>query len=416
MNQRHARYPFFEAARDAVRQADVALPELVAADATAVDRGRERVERALLEGTVTPAEPGRWEPRDELLSYPIARVLVSLIDSPAAVEKYAGAEAATAGERLREDLAAGDDGLRSTTNSRISLSAFLREFDLDADVAPEPRDADASAAGTGVATPPIGGQSDAVAEARWFRIAVTTYLELKGDWGAHWRLVNRELADGAVRVEREELFRLLRGAVRQRVAGGLPFDVTAGRGGDEIADALAPAVADLRELLNERGDIGAIDRVVPQLFPPCMTRLLERARRGADLTAYESFSLMAFLTAIGMTADEIVAFCRSTSLDEEGIRYQTEYLRDDGGAQYPPPSCETLHEYGLCDNEDDHWEVAGHPLVYYQRRLAATDEAELTDWRDRNGDGDGENGRDGDARGDEETESEEPEDDGRTPA
>ena len=382
MDQRHARYPFLEPAREAVRQAQVALPELVAADAPAVDRGCERVERALLEGTVSPAEPGRWEPRDELLSYPIARVLVSLIDSPAAVEKYATAEAATAIERLQEDLEA-NGGLRSTPGARMDLSTFFREFDLDTAVEPEPRKPDSRGAPTtrtgGVAT----GGANSVAEARWFRVDVTSYLDLKGDWDDHWRLVNRELTDGVVRVDREELFQLLDGAVRKRVNEGLPFDVATGNSGEAIADALAPTVADLRELLNERGDIETIDRVVPQLFPPCLTRLLERARRGADLAPHESFSLMAFLTAIGMSADEIIAFCRSTSLDEEGIRYQAEYLRDDGASQYPPPSCETLHAYGLCENKNDHWEVAGHPLVYYQRRLAAADDEALTDWRDR---------------------------------
>ena len=379
---RDARYPFLAAARETVTETGVDLGTLVANDEPAVERGRERVERALLSGRVDAETPDEWRLEDELLSYPIARILVSLVDVPAAVEKYAEAEAATAGERLREDLQAGDDDLRSTTSARVDLRTFLREFDLATDVTPEPGAAgDTTAAG--VARARSGGQADTMADVSWFRIAVTTYLQLKDDWGDRWRLVNRELAAGEVRVEREELFRLLRAAVRRRVAEGLPFDVTAGQGGEAIADALAPTVTDLRELLNERGDIGDIDRVVPPLFPPCMTRLLERARRGVDLEPHESFSLMAFLTAIGMTADEIVAFCRSTSLDEEGIRYQTEYLRDDGGTQYPPPSCETLHAYGLCDNEDDHWEVAGHPLVYYKRQLAAADEEELTDWRER---------------------------------
>ncbi|MFW5918474.1 MAG: DNA primase [Haloferacaceae archaeon] len=403
MNRRHARYPFFEAAREQVRAAEVTLPELVAADAPAVDRGRERVERALLESTVAPAEPSRWEPREELLSYPIARVLVSLIDSPAAVEKYAAAEAATAIDRLREDLAADDADLRSTTTHRVDLSTFLREFDLDGVVEPETgprvpeevgtdstgsgsvgsRSIDAGGARSGERSIGGGAAPSDPATARWFRVDVAAYLQLKDDRGERWRLVNRELADGAVRVEHEELFELLESAVRQRVAEGLPFDVTAGARGEEIADALAPTVADLRELLDERGEIGPIDRVVPKLFPPCMTRLVERARRGVEFDPHESFALMAFLTAIGMTADEIVEFCRTTSLEEEGIRYQTEYLRDDGGTQYPPPSCETLHAYGLCDNEDDHWEVAGHPLVYYRRRLDAADEGELTDWRER---------------------------------
>lgn len=377
MNQRHARYPFFDAAREAVQQADVALPELVAADAPAVDRARERVERALMEGTVAPEDPQRWDPRDELLSYPVARVLVSLIDAPAAVEKYAEAEAATAYERFTEDFEAGDDGLQSTTTDHVGLDEFLREFDLASAARMEADESSRTRSGTSAPRPASAPRPDT-----WFRVDVGSYLQLKGDWYDDWRLVNRELADGEVRVERDELYRLLREAVRRRVAEGLPFEVTASAGGEEIADALAPAVADLRDLLSDRAEIGEIDTVVPELFPPCMTELLERARRGSEFEPHESFALMAFLTGIGMDADEIVEFCRSTSLAEEGIRYQTEYLRDERGTQYPPPSCETLHAYGLCENEDDHWEVASHPLVYYQRQLRETDEETVTDWRE----------------------------------
>lgn len=386
MQQRHARYPFFAPAREAVQQVDEALSELVTRDAAAVDRGRERVERALLEGTVAAEDPTRWDPRDELLSYPIARVLVSLIDSPAAVEKYAEAEAATAYERFTDDFAAGDDGLRSTPTDRADLDDVLREFGLDDAVAAE-RTNQATAepvgrtAGGRSAGRSGGGSSRPV---RWFRVDVTAYLRLAGGWSDRWRLVNRELAAGEVRVEREELYRMLREAVRRQVAEGLPFDVAASPDGEVIADALEPTVTDLRDLLADRDEIGEIDTVVPDLFPPCMTELVERARRGSEFDPHESFALMAFLTGIGMDADEIIDFCRSTSLEEAGIRYQTEYLRDERGTQYPPPSCETLHAYGLCDNEDDHWELASHPLVYYQRRLHQIDE-EPTDWRERDG-------------------------------
>jgi DNA primase large subunit len=97
-----------------------------------------------------------------------------------------------------------------------------------------------------------------------------------------------------------------------------------------------------------------------------------------------------------MTPDEVVAFCADTSLDAEGIRYQTEYLQDDRGTQYPPPTCETLANYGICHNEEDHMQVAADPLAYYEKRVAAADE--VTDWRDREGDG-----ADGGAKVEEET-------------
>ncbi len=363
MNPLHARYPYFGAARDAVEAADISLSALVSEDDPAVERGRERVERALLVGTAEAETPTQWSPRDELLSYPVARILVSLIDAPAAVRKYAAAEASAAYERFLDDFERDDDELRSTSRPSIDLDDFLREFDLTSVVQPE--------------------QAPRGRDPEWFRVSVGTYLRLmESDWGDEWRLVNRELVAGAVRVERTELYRLLREAVRRRVGEGLPFTVRGTPDGDAIADALDDRIDSLRDLLADRDTVGDIDTVVPELFPPCMTNLVERARREADLDPYAQFALMAFLTGIGMDADEIVSFCDATSLDKEGIRYQVRYLRDDRGTQYPPPSCETLAAYGVCHNEEEHWKISAYPLVYYEKRLAATDD-EYVDWRER---------------------------------
>jgi DNA primase large subunit len=370
MTPRHARYPFFEAAREAVEAADIALPELVAEDAPAVERGVERVRRALVEGTVAAEDPRRWDHRNELLSYPVARILVSLVDVPAAVDKYADAEARTAQERFVADVESDTDGLRSTDDG-VDLDAFLREFDLADAVAPERR------AGPGA----TGNRGEGGATGgRRFRVAVGAYLALSDrGWGEEWRLVNRELADGRVRVEREELYRLLREAVRRRVADGLPFEVRGSAGGDYIADELAGAVDDLRTLLADRGHIHEIaaDTVAPDLFPPCMARLLERTRRGVDLDPPAAFALTAFLTGIGMDTEEILSLYRPAAVDEEQVRYQTEYLRDTRGTQYAPPSCATMDEYGLCF-PDERCETIAHPLSYYETALDDADE--ITEW------------------------------------
>ncbi|WP_224333194.1 DNA primase large subunit PriL [Haloprofundus halobius] len=349
MNARHARYPFFAAAREAVGQSDVALSELVTSDDPAVSRGLERVERALMAGTVESETPGEWTARDELLSYPVARILVSLIDAPAAVRKYAHAEAATAYDRFTEDFETSDDGLKSTGTTTVELDDFLTEFELTDDVRPE---ADAQAAAT--------RRDDA------YRVSLGSYLTLSDpDWGKRWRLVNREVADGEVRIIREELYELLREAVRRQVAEGLPFVV----GDDAIAEALDAEVDSLRGLLADRKPVGRIDTVVPDLFPPCMKHLLERAGRGAELDHHSRFALTAFLTGIGMDTDEIVAVYRQSALDEEEIRYQTEYLRDEAGTQYAPPSCATMVAYGDCVNTDERCETITHPLAYYARAL-----------------------------------------------
>jgi DNA primase large subunit len=392
MDALDAKYPFFATAREAVADAAVSLPELVAADAPAVERGRERVERALMDGTVASesgAFPGEsaYDVQAELLSYPIARILVSLLDSEPAIEKYAAAEAATAVDRIREDLAADDDELRSVSTPIVSLDDVLAEFDLAEAVRPEgsrggpTTGGTGGAGGTGTRTASAGGRGRNPSH---YWVDVGPYLRLTSpSWGPSWRLVNRALADGAVRVSREELLDALEAAVEERVREGLPFELAAGEG---IAAELEEGVADLKRLLSERSYAGPADVVAPELFPPCMTNLIEKAERDVDLSPPESFALMAFLVGIGMTPDEVVAFCADTSLDAEGIRYQTEYLKDDRGTQYPPPTCETLANYGICHNEEDHMQVAVDPLAYYEKRVEAADE--ITDWRDREDSGD----------------------------
>ena len=388
MDALHAKYPFFEAARTAVAEAAVSLPELVAEDAPAVERARERVERALMEGTAE-SDTGTfgssaYDTQAELLSYPIARILVSLLDSTPAIEKYAAAEAATAAERFRADLER-DDELRSVSTPTVTLGDVLDEFDLGGAVRPAADATGASpaadAASPGSATPGYtggGGRGGRDPERYW--MAVGPYLRLTSpSWGPSWRLVNRELANGAVRLERAELLDALEAAVEERVSEGLPFELEAGEG---VAAELESQVADLKRLLSERTYADPVDVVVPELFAPCMRNLIEKAERDVALSAPEQFALMAFLVGIGMTGEEIVAFCADTSLDAEGIRYQTEFLRDDRGSQYPPPTCETLSNYGICHNEEDHMKTAADPLAYYRKRVAAADD--VADWRDRN--------------------------------
>ncbi|WP_277554726.1 DNA primase [Halobaculum limi] len=355
MDPRHARYPFFGAARDAVRESGVDLAALVADGDAAVDRGRERVERALTEGTVEATDPVEWDARDELLSYPIARILVSLLDSHAAVEKYATAEARTAYRRFTEDIDRARGDARPDP-ARIDQDALLREFDL---------------ASATRAEEPKPGQPDG----KWLWLGVGRYLSyVDPDWGDDWRLVNRELVAGEVRIEREELYRLLREAVRDRVADGLPFEGVS----DDLATELETEITDLRDLLADRSVRADLDVVAPEHFPPCIARLLDRARAGDDVGPHGRFSLLAFLAGLNLDSEEAVAL---TGMDPEVVSERFAYLRDESGAQYPPPSCRTLGEYGLCDNEENHRSVAPHPLEYYSRQLREA--GEVVDWRDR---------------------------------
>ncbi|QLK24449.1 DNA primase regulatory subunit PriL [Natrinema zhouii] len=358
MQRLHARYPFLEAARESVATEAVDLATVVEQDPAVVDRARQRVIIALEEGEV--GAPHR-ESRVELLSYPVARVLVSMVGEQVLVRKYARGEAATAYERFTADMADTTE-LKSVETTGLELADLLAEFDLRDDVRERP-DGDG------------------------YRIDVGAYLPLSEDlWEDEWRLVNRSLDAGEVPVDGDELLALLREAIRSRIEDGLPFEVP-----DAIATALEDDAAEIREVVADLELTQDIDTVVPDLFPPCMKALLDQIQKGEHLAHHSRFAITAFLTSIGMTTDQVVDLYRvNSSFGEEMTRYQTDHIRGDSSpTEYSPPSCATMQSYGDCVNKDDLCERIPHPMAYYEQRIDDADDDEIEDWRD--GADDGEN-------------------------
>ncbi|WP_338726762.1 DNA primase regulatory subunit PriL [Haladaptatus sp. DJG-WS-42] len=349
MKQLHARYPFLATSRQAVQEAGIDLAELVAReDDPIVERAVARVEGALTEGDV--GEQSR-SARDELLSYPVARVLVSLVDVHICTRRYARAEAAGAHERFVEEFEDRTE-LKSTQTERLSFDQLLAEFDLTSHIHED-------------------GAS--------YRVDVATYLLLAADmWGDEWRLVNRELTEGQVPVTQAECYDLLRQAIQHRIEDGLPLNVP-----DAIAESLTDEVEHLEEVISELDLTREIDTVVPDLFPPCMTALLDKIQKGEHLEHHSRFAITAFLASIGMNTDEIVSLYEvNPGFGEDITRYQTDHIRGaTSPTEYSAPSCATMQSYGDCVNKDDRCETISHPMAYYEKALDDADDDELTDWR-----------------------------------
>ncbi len=353
MKTLHARYPFLSAAKSAVEDAGVDLADLVAREDAVVERGLERIEWAITDGTI--GEPHR-RTRVELLSYPVARVLVSLVDEHVLLRKYTRAEARTAHDRFSAELAATTE-FQSTRTERLDRSALLAEFDLTDRV-----------------------RETGPGDAADYRVDVGAYLEYAaGEWGDEWRLVNRPLSDGKVPIDEDELLVVLRQAVQARVADGLPFSVP-----EAIATELETECDRVQELLSELDLTREIDTVVPDLFPPCMKHLLDQVQKGEHLEHHSRFAIAAFLTSIGMTTDEIVElFQVNPGFGEEQTRYQVDHIRGaTSPTEYSTPSCATMQSYGDCVNMDDLCEQISHPMAYYERKIDDTDDEELADWRE----------------------------------
>lgn len=349
MDSLYALYPFLEDARAAVEDTDVDLADVVTReDSPIVERAIERVEGAIHTGQVPDPIP---DVRVELLSYPVARVLVSLVDDEALTNKYALAEARRA-FRLFEADREESTTFRSGREHRLTREQLLADF----------------------------GLSDAVRERTdGVDVTVTAYLRLTSELrDRNWRLVSRALSEGRVPVRAGELDDLLREAIRERVADGLPLSVP-----EQVAGALESDVERIDTMLAELRVPHDIDTVVPAAFPPCFGALIDELRAGEELRAFDRFAAITFLRSIGLDTAELVAFLDpETSNEAQQLRYAADHLHGETrSTAYPPPSCAAMQAADVCVDDPDRCEDVGHALLAYVNTIEANPEA--IDWRER---------------------------------
>jgi DNA primase large subunit len=317
-------YPFTREAAEQVRASGYSLEALLEKPAFQPVR-RRASERALgaIGGNGIPE--GYINSDIELLSYPLARIIVSCVGDELLIRRYALAEAKLARSRMQKERGdllplAEDLGLNPTSSGGV-LRLHFAEYLRAAHRMKSPR----------------------------------------------WKLVNRDLSGGQVTVTREELTRLMEEAARDRVQKGLPVEV-----GEEISSKLSDYIfqvkADLgRVKASQRADLG---KATEGAFPPCISMMLSQTASGGNLAHSARFALTSFLLRVNMSVDDVVGlFNTSPDFDEERTRYQVEHIAGSSGTRYKPPSCATMATYGNCPGEDDLCRRVHHPLSYYERKM-----------------------------------------------
>jgi DNA primase large subunit len=319
-------YPFTEEASENVRNAGYSLESLLQKTTFKSVRSRaaQRV-RGAIEGQIPDQRANTdAEHLSELLSYPLARVMVSCLDDQQLLRRYALAEAKLAFKRLQKD--------------REDLIFLANDLGLH----------------------PQGSGPWKLHFAEYIRCAHALR-------SPKWKLVNRDLQEGYLTVTEEELKRLLEEAVREKVIKGLPLKVE-----EQVCATLAEYLEPLNQELKaiksrQRQDLGKVEAGA---FPPCIRIMLSDVASGKNLAHSARFALVSFLLQINMTSEEVVGlFNTSPDFDEERTRYQVEHIAGASGTKYKPPSCATMLTYGNCPGEDELCRRIRHPLGYYERRI-----------------------------------------------
>ncbi len=188
--------------------------------------------------------------------------------------------------------------------------------------------------------------------ARWTR-------RLSGD--PRWKITNQLLIASRVFVDRDQLARLVEEAISKRIeelidrysssliqSGQLPhpLDLVKNRVSEVLEKEAPPPRPFMGGARSEyKGPL------VLEAFPPCMARILEEARRGANLSHHQRFAIATFMISLGAGEDEVVDVFRNVpDFNEKKTRYQVQHLMGarGSGKKYLPYNCDKMRTLNLC--------------------------------------------------------------------
>ncbi len=186
-----------------------------------------------------------------------------------------------------------------------------------------------------------------------------------------WKLVNRRLVDGWVRVNPFELARLLQEEVRIRIEESAKRELT------DIPEQMQKDIEELKaEFLKRKPTLEEFDHIVraqESEYPPCITGFLKRAATGQHMSHVERFTLVTYLLHQGVSVDSIVnLFSGMPDFNAEKTRYQVEDLAGKKYGENKPYvtyNCSSLQTHGVCSGPVDQvCRTIRNPLTYHLRK------------------------------------------------
>ncbi len=310
------KYPFTSVAKGLVRRMNIDLksndPEIV----EVIDTAKKRIKEDLRGGVILdPRQKLTRALEIQLLSYPVARILVALSRNNFMKKRFAEGESNT----MRKFLMGAPDE---------EVAYLLPELGIKAE----------------------GGS-----------IHFKDYIMFMPD-DEQYRLFYQSISSGYVSINRDLIVEIMTSAYRRH-----------------ILDTLSNYPSDFEFLKKELPDIQIkrferfeyTGKANADAFPPCMKNLLAEAAAGEHLGHSARFAIAAFLVNVGYPIDKIVdVFKNQPNFKEKLTRYHVEYIagKKDGKKRLPP-SCEKMKTYALCVNPDALCSRVKNPLSYYKVKM-----------------------------------------------
>ncbi|MEM0359933.1 MAG: hypothetical protein QXK06_01170 [Candidatus Diapherotrites archaeon] len=313
------KFPFSETGKRAVRELNVPL-DSVSENAKKSAIARIKTAFARKPYFVEHLEGHKELLEEELLSFPIAKIYISIIGQQKLFSLFAKSHADAAFELLEREKG---DSLKIRLAQELNLRFSLPEDGL-------------------------------------FSVKVLDFLN-SSNGAPTLKLVNQRLEKGSVLLESQRFARLLSEKAFSEILASLPVKTSG------IPERLKEEALALSAEFRERQAVEfkkMAGKTRLDFFPPCMEKMYSELLSGKNLPHFARFDLTTFLNAVGMPEEEIIkSFSKAPNFDESITRYQVKKITKGGrlGKGYSPASCEKLRLHSLCIAQCN----VKHPTQYY---------------------------------------------------
>jgi len=313
-----AKYPFSKIAKGLITREYEEGSQDISIDFETMKRAKKRVINGIRLNVVPTLETDNNKLlREEILSYPVARMIASLLDRRL-MNKYLSSEL----KRVEKHLSENDN----------ELFRLVKEFGI---------------------------------ESKGFNVDLKSYLKFIPKSKEN-RLVNCNIQSGAVILDMQSFISFTLEAVRRNIERGMPVrsDLIPKEIKKDVEEAVNEISGEIKTLGISSQIIREKERFISKTseIAPCMKKLMEKFTFGENVPHAGRWILATYLLKIGYSIEDIISiYSNAPNFNEKITRYQIESIKKKG---YMVPSCSNIDSYGLCIEKCG----TKNPLQYHYKR------------------------------------------------
>lgn len=329
-----SKYPFLNASKEYIKNNNLSIQEIL--DDPIYERARitgvERLDNAFNKRDVgNRTLVTESDQIMELLSYPISRMIAVCIDDVYFKRRYALGEAVHAYKNLINE-------------STPFLLKIANEFELNV-----------------------------IFDKDTHKISIyfVDYLHHAPTRYKQWKMINREMKNGYIKITHKDLARIIQEALRTRINNELD-EKKCSRSVFETFSSDIKRIQNSVMIHRKNIEAAPIGKLDTKKLPSCMKNILAAIQAGENVPHMGRFALVSFLHSLRLSNNEILKlFSTAPDYEEERTRYQVEHITGySSSTAYSPPGCDKMRTYGICPTEeiDELCRKKRHPLSYYKAK------------------------------------------------